>query len=883
MSAHSKLSISKRICLAGLLAFGAAVPARGKLPDYNAFAATAKAAGSAYRIPAAASGLVDTDHPTHIEKILNVPTFVWTTRQTLPKAALARSSGTAASGEAPTEFAAQNYVRRYAGLYRLNEQGLASARVHHVHDLGRGGVIVKLKQEVGGIEVFQREMNVLMNQDLELLALSGYLSPHASSARAGQAGFQLDFTDAVAAAFEDLHGEILSTADLEYTGQADEYRRYALQSGVRVAHALRQPVRIKRVLYQLAEGLEAAYFLELSTQSDNGAGRENDEYAYVVSARDGRLLFRKNLVVNETAQPFTYRVWADESGPHLPYDSPRGNDATPHPTGIPGKYRPPLRARNHITLACGPIRTCDPWLPADATASRGNNVNAYADLNEPDGFDGKDPRAETNSDHVFDPAYEPSLSPQANADQIGMAIVQAFYTANFLHDWLYDHGFDEAAGNGQRSNYGRGGKQGDPMKVEIQDYSDLNNADMATPPDGASPVMQLFLWDGGGVRSLRIDDPAELAGTHTVGIANFGPAKFRVQGKVVLVDDGVDATSNGCEAPFINGAALAGNIALIDRGICLFVEKVKNAQDAGAIGVIIANHLPDGVANMVGGDDNALTASIVIPALMVARNDGDAMKEVLAEGEAVQATLSREDNVPVDAALDNTVVAHEWAHFLSARLIGDAVGLDNQQGLSMGEGWSDFLALLMIVREQDARVPANAGYGGAYAVGSYAILGTEPRAYYFGIRRYPYSTDPAKNPLTFKHIKDGIRLPKGIPVASVGKDGIPNSEVHKSGEVWASMLWEAYAALLNDRARLGFREAQERMLDYLVASLKLTPVSPTFTEARDALLAVAEARDPEDYRLFWRAFAKRGAGLDAVAPDRHSRRHQGVVEDFTAP
>jgi len=108
-----------------------------------------------------------------------------------------------------------------------------------------------------------------------------------------------------------------------------------------------------------------------------------------------------------------------------------------------------------------------------------------------------------------------------------------------------------------------------------------------------------------------------------------------------------------------------------------------------------------------------------------------------------------------------------------------------------------------------------------------------------------------------------------------------NSEVHNLGEVWCAMLWEGYAALLQDPGRLTFPQAQERMRDYLVAAYKMTPNAPTLLEARDALLAAAEANDPADFAAFWNAFAKRGAGAGAVAPDRYDTSNQGVVESFS--
>jgi len=70
------------------------------------------------------------------------------------------------------------------------------------------------------------------------------------------------------------------------------------------------------------------------------------------------------------------------------------------------------------------------------------------------------------------------------------------------------------------------------------------------------------------------------------------------------------------------------------------------------------------------------------------------------------------------------------------------------------------------------------------------------------------------------------------------------------------------------------------MLSYVVAGYKLTPPDATYTEVRDAILLAAYINDPVDFQLFTQAFAKRGMGFKAVAPDRYSTDHAGVVEDF---
>jgi hypothetical protein len=241
--------------------------------------------------------------------------------------------------------------------------------------------------------------------------------------------------------------------------------------------------------------------------------------------------------------------------------------------------------------------------------------------------------------------------------------------------------------------------------------------------------------------------------------------------------------------------------------------------------------------------------------------------------------MRRTTAVDRDGALDNQVVAHEWGHFISNRLIGDASGLNTQMAGGLGEGWGDFHALLMTVKPQDSGYITNRLFQGAYPVGGYAVSD-----YYFAIRRVPYSVNFNLNPLTFKHISNGVPLPGGVPIL-FGQDGSDNAEVHNTGEIWATMLWECWASLLRDsigsNPRLTFDEARDRMKDYIVAGYKMTPNSPTLLEARDAVLAAAYANDKLDFQLFWEAFARRGAGINAVAPDRFSTTNSpGLVESF---
>ena len=867
----------------GLIATNTAVLAKTSPPNYSAFAQQAKQLRPVSAILAAQkSALVDNKHTLHTETALGVPTFLWA------QGSRARASKAAAvaTDSAEVETTARNHLSRHAGLYRLDKTALQSAKLQHVHNTGRGVVIAQFTQQVNGVEVFGQRMNLLMDKNLNLTAISGYLSPHASataqttqSAKAAQSPFSLTMPQAISEAFNDLHSEVLPATQLTIDKQRGVYQWYRLSSPLpdAVKHKLAKSVRVKKVFYNLVDRLVPAYYLELSTQGTDS--NDKDAYAYVISALDGTLLSRSNLVSSAAATPYTYRVWADATT-LMPYDSPLGDNLTPVPN--PPITKPAPVASNLITVTCGPISTCDPWLPATAVQTVGNNVNAYADIKRGDGYNRGDRRAHLTAPFTFDTPYNFAVFDSIeNPTQLDAAIVQAFYTTNFMHDWLYDHGFNEQTGNAQDQNYGRGGEEVDRMLVEVNDYSGTNNANMYTPLDGASPIMQLYLYNH-SIGHLAVTFSDSTKHSYRIFAAEFGRHTFNLAGKtMVVVDDGV--SSDACELPLVNAADLVGKIAVIDRGTCKFAEKTKNAQDAGAVGVVIANNISGNISTLGGSGDAALDASITIPAIGISQAAGVVIKQAIATAEsaslAVSGTLVNKTLPPYNSALDNTVVIHEWGHFLSERLTHR--GLNNNQGRSMGEGWSEFLALLALVKEEDRNRSGNSQFEGAYPTSIYVAPSGGNRPYYFAIERYPYSTDMSKNPLTFKHISDGVALPAGVPING-SRDGAFNSEVHNSGEVWTSMLWEIYAELLNDN-RYTFNQARDRMLDYLVESLKLTPRNPTFLEARDALLAVANTRDAGDYASFWRAFAKRGAGVNAVAPLRNSWTHSGVVEDFTTP
>jgi hypothetical protein len=109
------------------------------------------------------------------------------------------------------------------------------------------------------------------------------------------------------------------------------------------------------------------------------------------------------------------------------------------------------------------------------------------------------------------------------------------------------------------------------------------------------------------------------------GTAAFGapipPAG--ITGTVVVAQDGVGVSTDACEPlTAASAAAVAGKIALVDRGVCTFVVKVKNAQNAGAIAVLVADNVADNPPAGLGGADPTITIS----SARVLRATGDAIK-----------------------------------------------------------------------------------------------------------------------------------------------------------------------------------------------------------------------------------------------------------------
>ena len=359
--------------------------------------------------------------------------------------------------------------------------------------------------------------------------------------------------------------------------------------------------------------------------------------------------------------------------------------------------------------------------------------------------------------------------------------------------------------------------------------------------------MQMFLWSGAPGFPLVITDGA-LAGEYLGVPATFGSPlpdpSTPLTGELVLAfDDNASAEStdenDGCDT-VTNAAEVAGKIAVIRRGGCEFGVKVKSVEDAGAIAAIVVNTSPGNPTAMGPG---VVGDQVTIPSIMITQDEGEAIISALLDGDVMNAELFDFDTLELDGDLDNGIIAHEYGHGISNRLIGGALNtfclLNDEQ---MGEGWSDWFGLILTVEPGDAGTDAR-------GIGTYAIAEGVDGG---GIRPAPYSTDFAVNDFTYGDTNDlALSAPHGV------------------GFVWATMLWDLTWDFIDEygydpdlyQGTGGNNIAAQLIMD----GMKLQLCLPGFVDGRNAILLADQLNNNgENQCLIWNAFARRGLGLSAL-------------------
>ena len=130
---------------------------------------------------------------------------------------------------------------------------------------------------------------------------------------------------------------------------------------------------------------------------------------------------------------------------------------------------------------------------------------------------------------------------------------------------------------------------------------------------------------------VTVNSPSSIAGDYFGLSGSFGADLTPISGTLVLVDAGRRNPNEGCSS-LTNDTAISGNIAIVSRGSCDFSTKALNAQNAGAVAVIVVNNISGPAVGMAPGDDGD---QVTIPIFMLSQEDGQAIINELASGVTV--------------------------------------------------------------------------------------------------------------------------------------------------------------------------------------------------------------------------------------------------------
>lgn len=763
-------------------------------------------------------------------------------------------SAVSAGTPAEAENAARNYLQKNQRSLGLDAADLRELTVSaNVPGTARGMRHVYLQQNARGIPVWNAVFTVNVAGDGSVINPGNRFYSRLAARTAGQLVRRNPVQAAQSAAsFIDLKLKQPIRATVNRGGPR---QKHTLSTG---GVALR-PIEAELVWYYAhdIQQLRLSWRLQIESSSRH-------YWDVFVDAGNGEPLAAKDRVIHETYSSISAATANPGAGPGaiamlhsagaLVAASPEPSPAFPSIDGAtysvyPFPFESPSDGgRRSVTGAASPVASPFGWhdtngVPgAEYTVTRGNNVHAYSDVdnnNLPD----------ANSEAEGGPSLtfaSPILAGQDPYLYKDAGVTNLFYWNNIVHDITYGYGFNEASGNFQVNNYGKGGLGGDAVRAEALDGSGTDNANFSTGVDGEPPRMQMYRWNFPFPNVVNVSAPASAVGSYIATAAGFGalfPDSGPKAGSLVLANDGTVSTSDGCEALV---AFPVGAIAMMDRGSCNFTIKVKNAQNAGAIAVVMVNNIA-GEPITMGGTD----ATVTIPSAMISLADGNKLKPLLPATASVQANGSPPP--ARDSDMDAGVVVHEYGHGISNRLTGGPnVGSCLANAEQMGEGWSDWFAATFTARASDL---GSTRRGMASYLYFQPITGT-------GLRNTPYSTDVAINPSNYASVANTATI----------------SSPHGIGYVWNSMLWEVYWNLVhrygfNPNLYQGWNTGGNNLAMQLVMDgMKMQPCSPGFVDGRNAILAADTAlTGGANTCEIWRGFAKRGLGVGATQGDTNDR------------
>jgi subtilase family serine protease len=417
---------------------------------------------------------------------------------------LALPPGAMRRREANARQIARGFLRERADLFGLAERDVRTLDlVRSYRSSGDTATHVLFRQRVSGIDVFGASAGVHVAGDAVVWVTSSLITPPDAIADP-----VVTAADAVRLAAASVRPD-LTIAPRRVAGPSGRNRATAFARG-----PFARRIRTRLVLFPMQPQPRLAWRVEIDPPD------AMQSYEVLVDAVGGDLLYRRNQVLYADPNGGSY---ATSTGRVVQSDATRAADARRldrYPAGAgpsgptdPPDGCPPMTNYFNRDLV-SPFRDKSKVL-FNTGYLDGNNVHVYRGAYGTEGATGT-PASGGDDLHTgggegwsFDFAFN-------TADSSETAL---FYAVNFAHDFFYALGFDEAAGNFQVNNFGRGGLGNDSLRA-IARANGRNNANFSTPPDGFSPTMNMFLWDGAScwAEDVNGDGSPDLDGAYDTDI-----------------------------------------------------------------------------------------------------------------------------------------------------------------------------------------------------------------------------------------------------------------------------------------------------------------------------------------------------------------------------
>ena len=403
---------------------------------------------------------------------------------------------------AAPEQAARQWIADRADLFGLNAEAVADLELLRVAPVG-AGYSVLLRQRFG-------DLPAGIDGTVGVAVVDGKVA-HAWSSLTRDTTLtgevQLSAEEAVLAATADVGREVRpadidpaladdAAAEGDDGGEGDGHEEWT----VLAVDGIAEPVRARLVAVPTPlDGVRPAWETLILLPA------EAEGTSHLVDAETGDVLVRTDLV--DQAQ-------ADETNPEW--------DVFPN--------TPPMdysTADTRERWCWAPVTDCDqvvadpaspqPWDVDVATGTptgttRGNNArstekwNGPGDISQGSVYASPSPTRDYTypwTNQWFEESCNPATFTSPQRNDIDAALANLFASHNRMHDWSYHLGFTETNFNLQASNFGRGGREGDPEHGNAQaggiaggppTYSSRVNANQFWTPDGVAATTNMFLW-----------------------------------------------------------------------------------------------------------------------------------------------------------------------------------------------------------------------------------------------------------------------------------------------------------------------------------------------------------------------------------------------------